>query len=310
MAEAWYCKIADQEVGPLSADQLRALASQGRISPNDPIRREGMDSWAPAGSVKGLFPPSNSATNAAAKPLPRAKPLVAKPLRASQPSAQPQGPKAPPTARPVLSMKSQATTPAAIPVAQPPGGLNQFSIVTDDTRPLGARGQTGGPTKIAGKKNRRRTMLLAAAGAVLAVGLAVGGVALHLSGNDGSAETSKESGEGEIPHDIVPTESSVASVNSSGTSTPSTTSGRGDSSDDYPTAAFGGEGSLRSEIPREMTVQVEKSEPDRPSHEVRETAEGENPFKPVDTESVEQEEPEEVISAYEPIPIPGIHDDD
>lgn len=54
MAE-WYTKIAEQVVGPLSADQLRALADGGRLAPNDPIARSKTGPWVPASRVKGLF---------------------------------------------------------------------------------------------------------------------------------------------------------------------------------------------------------------------------------------------------------------
>ncbi len=151
--------------------------------------------------------------------------------------------------------------------------------------------------------------MLAVGGLVLAVGSVVGAVALYLAGDfgaDGRADSSKESAEGGIPDDLVWTEDSVASVNSSSVSTPFPASGGGDSSDDDPAAAFADEGSLRSEVPAEMIAPAEESERDRPSHDARQTADGENPFKPADAESADREEPEEVISKRGPIRIPGL----
>ena len=55
MAEEWYCKIGDQEIGPLSASQLRALASGGRLVGDDPVRLGHAGAWVPARQVKGLF---------------------------------------------------------------------------------------------------------------------------------------------------------------------------------------------------------------------------------------------------------------
>ncbi len=54
MAE-WYTKIAEQVVGPLSAEQLKALAAGGRLAPVDPVAQSADGPWVPASRVKGLF---------------------------------------------------------------------------------------------------------------------------------------------------------------------------------------------------------------------------------------------------------------
>ena len=56
MAEVlWYYAKNDQQVGPVSPAELKQLATSRTLSPDDLIWREGMDGWAPAAKVKGLF---------------------------------------------------------------------------------------------------------------------------------------------------------------------------------------------------------------------------------------------------------------
>jgi len=56
MAEIyWYYARNDQQVGPLTSVELKRLASVGEVFPDDLVWREGMDEWAPASRVKGLF---------------------------------------------------------------------------------------------------------------------------------------------------------------------------------------------------------------------------------------------------------------
>lgn len=66
MAEAvWYYAYKDQQMGPVSGSELRQLAASGKLAPQDLIWKEGMDEWAPAQKVKGLFPDSKAAAPAA-----------------------------------------------------------------------------------------------------------------------------------------------------------------------------------------------------------------------------------------------------
>ena len=56
MVEDWYCEIAGREVGPLTAQQLRAMAVKGQILPSDCIRPASQTQWMLARQVRGLFP--------------------------------------------------------------------------------------------------------------------------------------------------------------------------------------------------------------------------------------------------------------
>jgi hypothetical protein len=63
----WYYTRARQPVGPVTFDELKELARSGQLLPSDRVWREGMDQWAAARSVEGLFP--------APPPLPTEEPL-------------------------------------------------------------------------------------------------------------------------------------------------------------------------------------------------------------------------------------------
>lgn len=57
MAEVlWYYAKNDQQLGPVSPAELKQLAATRALLPEDLIWREGMESWAAASKVKGLFP--------------------------------------------------------------------------------------------------------------------------------------------------------------------------------------------------------------------------------------------------------------
>lgn len=56
MAEVqWYYARNNKQFGPVSAAELRQLAEAGRLSPDDLLWREGMDAWATAINLRGLF---------------------------------------------------------------------------------------------------------------------------------------------------------------------------------------------------------------------------------------------------------------
>lgn len=73
MATEWHYSKGGQQHGPASAAELKALAKSGELLPTDMIWKEGMAEWKPAGSLKGLFPPTASTVpQKAPPPLPTA----------------------------------------------------------------------------------------------------------------------------------------------------------------------------------------------------------------------------------------------
>jgi hypothetical protein len=53
--QGWRCRIDGQEHGPLTDAELRLLARDGDLKPDDLVWREGMQDWRPAKGLKGLF---------------------------------------------------------------------------------------------------------------------------------------------------------------------------------------------------------------------------------------------------------------
>jgi len=72
MGNDWYYAREGEQAGPVSATELKRLASSGRLHPEDLIWQEGMKEWTPARQVKGLFEASVSSAA-----LPPAAPPVA-----------------------------------------------------------------------------------------------------------------------------------------------------------------------------------------------------------------------------------------
>jgi len=53
----WYYTMGDEEIGPIPAAELKALAKDGTIGPNTQVWKEGMAEWTTASKIKGLIPP-------------------------------------------------------------------------------------------------------------------------------------------------------------------------------------------------------------------------------------------------------------
>ena len=52
----WHYSKDDEKTGPVSSGDLRQLASDGTLLPDDMVWKEGWADWKPAKSIKGLFP--------------------------------------------------------------------------------------------------------------------------------------------------------------------------------------------------------------------------------------------------------------
>ena len=55
MGEEWYYSRGGTPVGPVSALELKRLASGGQLGPTDLVWKEGMRDWVTAEQLKGLF---------------------------------------------------------------------------------------------------------------------------------------------------------------------------------------------------------------------------------------------------------------
>ena len=78
MAERWHVSINGAQQGPLTAEQVRALAARGQLQPTDHIWKDGMSDWVTASSVRGLFPQQQPAAQRKVVPPPLSPfPIVA-----------------------------------------------------------------------------------------------------------------------------------------------------------------------------------------------------------------------------------------
>ena len=72
MANEWHFTLNGQPAdSPVSAAQLKELAVGGQLQPTDMVWQEGMTGWAPASSIKGLFPPGKLAPVPVKKAAPK-----------------------------------------------------------------------------------------------------------------------------------------------------------------------------------------------------------------------------------------------
>ncbi len=86
MPNEWFYTINGQPAeSPVSQSQLKQLAASGQLQPTDLIWQEGMENWAPASSVKGLFPSSKSEAPVESVPAQ----VSSKPARRSKRTTQP-----------------------------------------------------------------------------------------------------------------------------------------------------------------------------------------------------------------------------
>ena len=71
-ASKWFYSANGQALGPVTFNQLRQLAADGRLSPADLVWAEGTPEWVAAGTVAGLLPPAHA-------PVPAPPPVIPHP---------------------------------------------------------------------------------------------------------------------------------------------------------------------------------------------------------------------------------------
>ena len=147
MTYQWFCRIAGHDLGPFTPQQLKALAAQGRLHPEDLVRQGESGLWMAGARIRGLFVGSGSGLG----PAPSAPPPPPAAAQSSPPgSSSGQGPPPssgdvatpappPPPGGPTVSMRPPA--PAVTPPSRPGGmaragtGENAPFVVGDDGLP-------------------------------------------------------------------------------------------------------------------------------------------------------------------------------
>jgi hypothetical protein len=51
----WYYAKGQEQFGPVGTSELKAMAEDGRLTPEDLVWREGLSQWTPSSRVRGLF---------------------------------------------------------------------------------------------------------------------------------------------------------------------------------------------------------------------------------------------------------------
>ena len=69
MAETWYLKLQSTELGPLTSKEIKKLADDGRLKPDDLVRRADSRNWLRASGIRGLTDCSISNASAYAAPV-------------------------------------------------------------------------------------------------------------------------------------------------------------------------------------------------------------------------------------------------
>jgi hypothetical protein len=69
---SWFYASSGVQKGPVSEEELRSLATAGRLQPTDLVWSSGMPNWQPASSIPGLLP----ARPGGPPPLPAAAPAA------------------------------------------------------------------------------------------------------------------------------------------------------------------------------------------------------------------------------------------
>jgi hypothetical protein len=155
MMDEWFVEIAGREIGPLSAQQLRNMAAQGRLLPSDRVRHTATGNWIPADHVKGLMAAPEDAVPAA--------------LGAGDPSPPPPPVQNLPRAK---VLPQPAGGPPPVPVTRPPE-IAATARVPAEPSGKPARAHVGEITAslARARRNRRRQMLISASTVLAAVGV-------------------------------------------------------------------------------------------------------------------------------------------
>ncbi|MDZ7620699.1 MAG: DUF4339 domain-containing protein [Patescibacteria group bacterium] len=169
MTTDWYCKIAGAELGPLSSQQLRALAADGRLRPEDEVCQGQGGKWVAADRVKGLLKSASSEV-LVAQPLAEDMPVAAKapPPHAKkvdatalpQAKTAPQPPESPQAAVPVA--KAAAVSAPGPKAAAAPTAFNFGGSSTHSGAASKGRSMPLSPADAAKQRQQKRKKLLVA----------------------------------------------------------------------------------------------------------------------------------------------------
>ena len=115
MTREWYFQMMGQDIGPLSAAELKSKVSTGQIQPDTLVRKGADGKWIFGGNVKGLFPEPPKSAPAPVAPPP---PAPNKPVKSIDPVVPKGIPLATdPTASTSTPTSTSSSFPTSVPVA-------------------------------------------------------------------------------------------------------------------------------------------------------------------------------------------------
>jgi tetratricopeptide (TPR) repeat protein len=226
MQVAWYVRLGAQEHGPITAEQLKALAQTGRLKPQDWVRQGEAGTWTPAKQVGGLF-----------APLPSGSPLKARP---AEQSAVPNAHGLPPAHRPAqqpthvaqalpissampISAALSPSIPTAAPIAQVAAAPSPMATSVPVAAPVVA---ASAPVAVRSAATNRNRLILALATVLVLSAVGVVGVAYFGPGQTAeiaSAETASSNASAvppPAPPETAPAEPSAPQVTAAVTTSP------------------------------------------------------------------------------------------
>lgn len=83
MSQEWYYSVDGSQQGPVSAAELKKLATDGKLKPEDLVWKDGMAEWKAASTIKGLF---GGGASSGGMPAPKAEEPKPEPARDERPS--------------------------------------------------------------------------------------------------------------------------------------------------------------------------------------------------------------------------------
>jgi hypothetical protein len=155
VAATWYCRVDDDELGPLPPAALKQLVLEGRVTADSLIRQGENGKWVPAGKVKGLLSgDSGSALQHDSAQLVGAasgsSKSAAKAAKPAQKLPQAKG------AKPAAAAPAPA---AARPAAPKPAVRNSDSSVIAGNTPA-ASAKSGGSELLSGRRRKQSVLPL------------------------------------------------------------------------------------------------------------------------------------------------------
>lgn len=211
MEIAWYCRVGERQVGPISLEQLRRMAARGDLKLTSLVRRADVNSWIEAGQLPELWPraealppepgpvpgsiPPRTVAPVPAGPVPVApRPVAPVPVGPVPAAARPVGPvpvgpvPVPVAPVPVAPVMSGPVVPRAVPV--PVAGPRPVAVAGTQQPTVAANDRQAKAEQRRRAARKKLWLLLGGTGGLLLLLVVIGVVMSAGKNSGGSAGTS------------------------------------------------------------------------------------------------------------------------